>query len=45
MAAGIAKLIIGLEIIAFIVAVVIIIGLIFRRIEIKKRENFEDRDN
>lgn len=42
---GIAQFIIGLEILLFIAAVVIIIVLIFRRIEIKKKENFEDRDN
>lgn len=42
---GIAQFIIGLEILFFIAAVVIIIVLIFRRIEIKKKENFEDRDN
>jgi hypothetical protein len=41
----IAKFIIGLEVLLFIAAVVIIIALIFRRIKIRKRENFEDRDN
>jgi len=42
---GIAKLIFLLEGIGLVAAVIIIIYLIFRRIEIKKKEDFEKRDN
>lgn len=45
MGEGIAKFIIGLEGLFALVCIIIIIFLIFRRIEIKKKENFEDRDN
>ncbi len=34
-----------LEAILFIVCLVLIIYLIFRRVKIKKNENFEDRNN
>ncbi|MDA3824254.1 MAG: hypothetical protein PF450_16800 [Bacteroidales bacterium] len=41
----IAKFVIGFEVLAFIVGLIIIVFLIFRRIKIKKKERFEDRDN
>jgi len=40
-----AQLIIGLEILFGVVCVVLIIYLIFRRIDIRKKETFEKRDN
>jgi len=40
-----AKLILGLEILFFVVCVGLIIYLIFRKIEIRKKEDFEKRDN
>jgi len=42
---GIAQFIIGLEGLFFVVGLIIIIVLIVRRVEIKKKENFEDRNN
>jgi hypothetical protein len=42
---GIAKLIIGLEVLFFLVCLALIIYLIFRRIKIRKKETFEDRKN
>jgi hypothetical protein len=42
---GIAKFIVGLEGLFFLACLGILIYLIFRRIEIKKKETFEDRDN
>jgi hypothetical protein len=42
---GLAKFIIGVEIFLFIAAVIAVIVLIFRRIEIRKKEDFEKRDN
>jgi len=45
MGEAIAKFIMGLQGLFVLVCLIIIIFLIFRRIEIKKREKFEDRDN
>ncbi len=42
---AIAKVIFGLEGLFFLVSVVLIIYLIFRRISISKKEDFEKRDN
>lgn len=42
---GFARFIIGLEIFLLIAAVIAIIVLIFRRIEIRKKEDFEKRNN
>lgn len=41
----VAKLILGLEIFFFLVCLGLIIYLIFRRIEIRKKEDFEKREN
>jgi len=45
MAEGIAKFIMGIEGVAFLVGLVIIIFLIFRRRRIKQTEDFENRTN
>jgi len=41
----IGKFVIGLEGLFFLVCLVILIFLIFRRIKIRKEENFEKREN
>ncbi|MDH5413755.1 MAG: hypothetical protein OEW87_06430 [Flavobacteriaceae bacterium] len=37
--------IMGIQVLVWAVIVIILIYLVIRRIEIKKREDFEDRDN
>ncbi len=42
---GLAKLIMIIEGVGLVIAAVLLVYLVFRRIEIRKKENFENRDN